>query len=79
MRKIAIGVSMVEEAYPGSVILSTVVGVMRGNGTTIIRPAVRMICGEYKLDNELLAPGRSTKVTWTLHTQHSSSPFIFPL
>ena len=69
MRKIAVGVSLVGEVYPGSVILRVVVGVMRGNGTTIIRPLVRLICGEYKPDNELLAPGRSTQVTQTLDTQ----------
>ena len=75
MRKIAVGVSLVGEVYPGSVILRVVVGVMRGNGTTIIRPLVRLICGEYKPDNELLAPGRSTQVTqrlhWTLRSQYS--------
>ena len=63
MRKIVAGVDQVEEKYPGSLILSTVVGVLRGNGTTIIRPVVRMMCGVNNLDNELLQPGLSTKVT----------------
>ena len=78
MRKIAVGVSLVGEVYPGSVILRVVVGVMRGNGTTIIRPLVRLICGEYKPDNELLAPGRSTQVTQTLDTGHSNQSQYSP-
>ena len=62
MRKIVTGVAMVEEKYPDSVFLAIVVGVLKGNGTTIIRPLVRAMCGVPGLNNELLSPGLSTKV-----------------
>ena len=62
MRKIVTGVAMVQDKYPASVFLSTLAGVLRGNGTTIIRPVVRLLSGVVRLDNELTSPGLSTKV-----------------
>ena len=63
MRKIVTGVTMVQDKYPDSVFLSALAGVLRGNGTTIIRPVVRLMSGVVRLDNELTSPGLSTKVT----------------
>ena len=63
MRKIVTGVTMVQDKYPDRVFLSTLGGVLRGNGTTIIRPVVRLMSGVVRLDNELTSPGLSTKVT----------------
>ena len=62
MRKIVTGVGMVQDKYPTSVFLSTLAGVLRGNGTTIIRPVVRLLSGVVRLDNELTSPGLSTKL-----------------
>ena len=62
MRKIVRGVAMVQAKYPGSVFLSLLTGVLRGNGTSLIRPAVRLMSGLAGLDNELTKPGLSTKV-----------------
>jgi len=62
MRKIVTGINIVQEKYPGSAFLAITAGVLRGNGTTIIRPLVRTLCGVARLDNELLNPGLSTKV-----------------
>ena len=63
MRKIATGVALVQAKYPASLFLSVLAGVLRGNGTTIIRPAVRLVSGFLRLDNELTQPGLSTKVS----------------
>lgn len=62
MRKIVTGVALVQAKYPASLFLSVLAGVLRGNGTTIIRPAVRLVSGVLRLDNELTQPGLSTKM-----------------
>ena len=64
MRKIVSGVAMVQDKYPASLFLAALAGVLRGNGTTIIRPVVRLVSGVARLDNELTHPGVSTKVSW---------------
>lgn len=62
MRKIVSGVAMVQDKYPASLFLAALAGVLRGNGTTIIRPVVRLVSGVARLDNELTHPGVSTKL-----------------
>ena len=75
MRKIVTGVAMVQDKYPASVFLSTLAGVLRGNGTTIIRPVVRLLSGVVRLDNELTSPGLSTKVIFFKQTVSTSQHF----
>ena len=72
MRKIVKGVALAQDKYPGSVFLSALTGVVRGNGTTIIRPLVRLLSGVAGLDNELTNPGPSTKVNFFLTVAASS-------
>ena len=67
MRKIVSGVSSASDMFPGLVLVTTLAGVMRGAGTSIIRPLVTTLCsppiGQVST-NEITYPSTTTKMCW---------------
>ena len=68
MKKIVSGVSLARDLYPDSIIVSSLCGVFKGAGTSIIQPLVRTLCclpiGQSGSSNELWAPGHATRLVW---------------
>merc|ERR1711923_177988 len=57
MKKIVSGVGVAGDMYPGNVLLTSLCGVLKGCGTSIIKPVARSLSSS-------TSPGTMTKLTW---------------
>jgi len=67
MKKIVSGVGVAGDMYPGNVLLTSLCGVLKGCGTSIIKPVARSLSSSSSSGssiNELTSPGTMTKLTW---------------
>jgi len=69
MRKIVSGTTLAHDLYPGLVLVSAMAGVLKGAGTSIIRPLMISVCkpspeSGQSLTNEITSPNTTTKLCW---------------
>ena len=66
MKKIVIGVGVAGDMYPGNVLLTSLCGVLRGCGTSILKPVAGYFCSSSSgsSSSELTSPGTMTKLSW---------------
>ena len=62
VRKIVRGISLAQSYYPSRILIPFIVGVLKGNGSGLMRPLTRLICGVWRSDqSELLTPSLTTR------------------
>ena len=68
MKKIVVGVDQAAGLHPDNVMVTALCGVLRGAGTSIIKPLVTSLAGPSSevmtSSNELTSPGLTTKLCW---------------
>eukprot|EP00092_Neocalanus_flemingeri_P030655 GFUD01033285.1.p1 GENE.GFUD01033285.1~~GFUD01033285.1.p1 ORF type:complete len:299 (+),score=101.70 GFUD01033285.1:70-966(+) len=62
VRKIVRGISLAQSHYPASKLIPFIVGVLKGNGSGLLKPLTRLICGVWTpSQSELLTPSQTTR------------------
>jgi len=63
VRKIMRGISLAQSHYPSSMLIPGLVGILKGNGSGLLKPLTGLICGVWRPEHsELLNPSLTTKL-----------------
>ena len=67
MKKIVVGVDQAAGLHPDNVMVTALCGVLRGSGTSIMRPLVTLMASSETIvtsSSELTSPSLTTKLCW---------------
>ena len=79
VRKVVQGVTLAQESHPDKILLPPLLGLLRGNGSALLKPVALLLCGvTTEGHSELLAPSLTTSLCvaaggmWHLSSPHQT-------